>query len=155
MCGALYCALLLPAAQGGMTTPLCLEYTPYAWSSRSDQTCINHTGQIKGCTGRSNIHQGGCCIPQVRFLLPVLPLFNIAAAAGAWRLWNNRKKSVTWRAGCCCAMALLAATLAATVLMTAVSRHNYPGGYALAELHRMEVSEAVLAQHAGVTLSKG
>lgn len=47
-------------------------------------------------------------------------------------------------------MALLAATLAATVLMTAVSRQNYPGGYALAKLHRLESREALAAQQTGV-----
>lgn len=88
---------------------------------------------------------------QVRFLLPVLPLFNVSAAAAVWRVWNNRGKSCIWQAGCCCAVALLAASLAATVLMAAVSRHNYPGGHALAKLHRLEVAEAETAQIAGVT----
>ncbi|EIE22326.1 Alg9-like mannosyltransferase [Coccomyxa subellipsoidea C-169] len=90
---------------------------------------------------------------EVRFLLPVLPLFNVAAAAAAWRLWINRRKSIVWRFGCWCAVALLAATLAATVLMTAVSLQNYPGGYALAKLHRLESSEALAAQQTGRNLT--
>ncbi len=87
----------------------------------------------------------------MRFLLPVLPLFNVSAAAAVWRIWNNRGKSRIWQAGCFCVAALLAASLAATVLMAAVSRHNYPGGHALAKLHRLEEAEAEAAQIAGVT----
>ncbi|CAL8468707.1 g8247 [Coccomyxa elongata] len=90
---------------------------------------------------------------EVRFLLPVLPLFNVSAAAAVWRIWNNRGKSRIWQAGCFCAAALLAASLAATVLMAAVSRHNYPGGHALAKLHRLEEAEAEAAQIAGRNLT--
>ena len=87
---------------------------------------------------------------QVRFLFPVLPLFNVAAAAGLARACQNRRKSAAWALLCCAAVAALGATLAATALMTAVSRHNYPGGHALRTLHALEAgaAEQALAQGA-------
>ena len=86
---------------------------------------------------------------QVRFLFPVLPLFNIAAAAGLMRLYRNRQKGLLWQGLCLTALALLACSAAAGVLMTAVSRCNYPGGHALAKMHAAEASRAAEAMRAG------
>lgn len=89
---------------------------------------------------------------QVRFLFPVLPIFNVAAAAAVARLYNNRTKSRSWRLLWLCALAMLAASALATGVMTAASRHNYPGGHALAKLHSVEVSEAERALDEGTFL---
>ena len=86
---------------------------------------------------------------QVRFLFPVLPLFNVLAAAGYVRLAQNRRKSLAWAGAHAAAVAALAATLAATALMTAASRHNYPGGNALARLHALEAAQADAALQQG------
>ena len=90
---------------------------------------------------------------QVRFLLPVLPLFNVLAAAGLVRLAQSRSKSPTWAGAHAAAVAALAATLAATVLMTAASRRNYPGGHALARLHALGASQADAARQQGAQTS--
>ena len=90
---------------------------------------------------------------QVRFLFPVLPLFNVAAAAGLVRLYRNRRKGLLWLGLWLAALALLACSAAAAVLMTAVSRGNYPGGHALAELHAAEVSSAAEALRSGADCS--
>ena len=86
---------------------------------------------------------------QVRFLFPVLPLFNVAAAAGLVRLHRNRRKGLLWVGLWLAALALLACSAAAAVLMTAASRGNYPGGHALAELHAAEASSSAQALRSG------
>lgn len=75
---------------------------------------------------------------QVRFLFPVLPLINLAAAPALARLYINRRKQWLGRAVFLAAASLLAASLLATGLMTWASSHNYPGGYALKRLHELD-----------------
>lgn len=90
---------------------------------------------------------------QVRFLFPVLPLFNIAAATGAVRLYQNRRKGPIWAGLGCMAAAFLGGTAIATLLMTAVSHYNYPGGHALARLHAVEAPTAAQALNSGTSQS--
>jgi len=62
----------------------------------------------------------------VRFLFPVLPLFNAAAAAALARFYNNRYKSpfsFILFLGC---VGLVLITLAAKVVMTLAAYWNYP-----------------------------
>lgn len=74
---------------------------------------------------------------EVRFLLPILPVFNIAAAAAGARIWQNRHKPAWLFAGTAACL-LVAGSLCASAVMLAVSRHNYPGGHALYELHQWQ-----------------
>lgn len=83
---------------------------------------------------------------QVRFLLPILPVFNIASAAALARIWNNRRKQAWLIPGLAACLLVLGSTCATSVMLT-VSRHNYPGGHALHELHKWQASH--------VTGSKG
>lgn len=76
------------------------------------------------------------CVSQLRFLLPVLPLFNLAAAAALVRAIHNRSKSTQHRLACAAAVALMLASLSAAMFMLYVSAHNYPGGQALHQLHQ-------------------
>jgi alpha-1,6-mannosyltransferase len=92
---------------------------------------------------------------QVRFLFPVLPLFNMAAAAAVVRLHRNRRKGPVWAGLWLVAGALLAGSAAAAVLMAAVSRLNYPGGHALARLHALEAPSAALAVSTGNSQESG
>ena len=64
---------------------------------------------------------------QVRFLFPVLPLFNAAAAAAAARAWQNRGKSTRWKLAGSFMAAVLAASWLASGVMLYISAHNYPG----------------------------
>lgn len=73
----------------------------------------------------------------MRFLFPVLPLWNICAAVAVQRITINRTKSLPRRLLFLCTAALLAAGAAATALTAAASAWNYPGGYALARLHAL------------------
>ncbi len=112
LCGA----LLQPAPQGGAASGGPQPPAPPARAGRPPRA------QPAGAT------DGGPGARQVRFLFPVLPLFNIGAAAALARIVCRRAASPAARAahGACCAA--LAAGFLLTLLMTAASRHNYPGG---------------------------
>ena len=75
----------------------------------------------------------------MRFLLPVLPVFNIASAAALARIWGNRSKQA-WLISGIAACLLILGSACANAVMLAVSRHNYAGGHALHELHRWQTS---------------
>ncbi|DBA87838.1 TPA: hypothetical protein ACH3X1_004835 [Trebouxia sp. C0004] len=77
--------------------------------------------------------------PRVRFLLPVLPVLNIASAAALARIWNNRYKQAWLLPGLAACLLVLGSTCATSVMLT-VSRHNYPGGHALHELHKWQAN---------------
>lgn len=75
--------------------------------------------------------------PQVRFIIPAVLLFNVAAAAGLARLHQSRGKGRRRRLAWLAALGLVGVSIAATLLMALASRHNYPGGHALERLHRI------------------
>jgi Alg9-like mannosyltransferase family len=64
---------------------------------------------------------------QLRFLLPVLPMFNVAGACGLARIWSSRQKS--WQQQCLAqaGVAALCASALASVLFSRASSLNYPG----------------------------
>ena len=64
---------------------------------------------------------------QVRFLFPVLPLFNTAAAAAIVRLARGANRSRARKAAAWLAFAALGAGAVASAGMLYVSAHNYPG----------------------------
>lgn len=64
---------------------------------------------------------------QVRFLFPVLPLFNLGAACALSRLWQRRGKGLLGAAGAAGAVAALVASAVVAAVFAAASRHNYPG----------------------------
>nr|CAG4650094.1 EOG090X04MD [Sida crystallina] len=75
---------------------------------------------------------------ELRFIIYVFPLFNIAAAAACSRVWENRGKG-SWHG----LLALgvvghLAINLVLTCFLLAVSSANYPGGQVLSLLHEIE-----------------
>jgi alpha-1,6-mannosyltransferase len=70
---------------------------------------------------------------ELRFLLPVIPAFNLLAALTLANLWSYQHKTRF------VVVAGIAAQLAATLLMTKVSAMNYPGGWALVWLNEHAV----------------
>lgn len=80
---------------------------------------------------------------ELRFLLPVLPLLNVAAAAGLASLW--RRGGLAARAF---VVGLLAASAAATAGFVAAASVNYPGGVALQRLHELASTDALHHPHA-------
>ncbi|EFN54879.1 hypothetical protein CHLNCDRAFT_8393, partial [Chlorella variabilis] len=86
---------------------------------------------------------------EVRFLFPVLPLWNLAAAAAVQRAWVGRGKSAARRLLLLVVGGALAAGLALTLVTAAASRHNYPGGAALRQLHSLAAADAAAAAAQG------
>ncbi|KAL3537086.1 hypothetical protein ACH5RR_000452 [Cinchona calisaya] len=72
---------------------------------------------------------------ELRFIISSLPLFNLAAAVAASRIYNNRKKGF-WRYLNIAMLGSLIASLGYTTVTFVASYENYPSGYALKLLHR-------------------
>lgn len=87
--------------------------------------------------------------PQIRFLFPVLPLWNVCAAVTLQRVYNNRSKSAAWRLVAAATSALLAGGAAVTALAAAASFANYPGGHGLRQLHAAGAARAAEAGRQG------
>jgi alpha-1,6-mannosyltransferase len=86
---------------------------------------------------------------EVRFLFPVLPLWNLCAAASMGHLSRNRKVSLLRTMFWLAAVASLIAGAATAGLGLAASSINYPGGVALHKLHQIG------AQHAQQAFKRG
>ncbi|KAJ7592689.1 glycosyltransferase family 22 protein [Mycena floridula] len=72
-----------------------------------------------------------------RFIVYVVPLFNIAAARGALWMVSRRKGSLLGRILFMGLMGMISANFALTALLTMTSVSNYPGGEALAIFNQM------------------
>ena len=77
---------------------------------------------------------------ELRFIIYVVPVLNVAAAEACKRLWIGRTKPSTlwWRKiAALGAVFHILANVIFTCLLVAVSSKNYPGGEALASFHRI------------------
>eukprot|EP01023_Acetabularia_acetabulum_P023713 TRINITY_DN2309_c0_g1_i3.p1 TRINITY_DN2309_c0_g1~~TRINITY_DN2309_c0_g1_i3.p1 ORF type:complete len:278 (+),score=37.32 TRINITY_DN2309_c0_g1_i3:210-1043(+) len=75
---------------------------------------------------------------ELRFIFGAIPILNLVSATGLNRLWINRRKNRTHFVRFLIGVFLLLITFSGTIVMTMVSIHNYPGGYALKKLHKIE-----------------
>ncbi|KAG1863451.1 glycosyltransferase family 22 protein [Suillus tomentosus] len=94
-----------------------------------------------------------------RFIIYVVPLFNIAAARGAWWMVSRRKGGLFGRMMFLAATGILALNCAITIVSTRASMANYPGGSALvtfndqyADQHAVQVHISNLAAQTGASL---
>jgi len=91
---------------------------------------------------------------ELRFIIYVFPLLNVASAAACSRLWENRTKS-KWQALLSLAAAgHLLANLVISCFLLTVSHANYPGGVALAKLHQLEPADANVTVHIDVAAAQ-
>ncbi|PCH42136.1 glycosyltransferase family 22 protein [Wolfiporia cocos MD-104 SS10] len=72
-----------------------------------------------------------------RFVIYVIPVFNIAAACGAAWLVSRRKSTIFGKLCLLAVIGLLAFNCLATYLLTITSMANYPGGEALAAFNEI------------------
>ncbi|XP_031394007.1 dol-P-Man:Man(7)GlcNAc(2)-PP-Dol alpha-1,6-mannosyltransferase isoform X2 [Punica granatum] len=72
---------------------------------------------------------------ELRFIIGSVPMFNLAAAVTASRIYNNRKKSF-WKLLFLAMVGSFLVSLGCTVLTFLASYENYPSGYALKYLHK-------------------
>uniref|UniRef100_A0A0C9QWF4 Mannosyltransferase n=1 Tax=Fopius arisanus TaxID=64838 RepID=A0A0C9QWF4_9HYME len=75
---------------------------------------------------------------ELRFIIYVFPLLNIAAASVCHRIWENRLKSTFWAILSFSIIAHLILNAIGSMFFLCVAGSNYPGGMAIMRLHRLE-----------------
>ncbi|XP_043271991.1 probable Dol-P-Man:Man(7)GlcNAc(2)-PP-Dol alpha-1,6-mannosyltransferase isoform X2 [Venturia canescens] len=75
---------------------------------------------------------------ELRFIIYVFPLLNVSAAAVCHRIWENRGKSAWNSFLALCILGHLTLNAIFSMFLLCVAGSNYPGGLAIARLHRLE-----------------
>eukprot|EP00095_Tigriopus_kingsejongensis_P004491 maker-scaffold168_size293125-snap-gene-1.87 protein:Tk04491 transcript:maker-scaffold168_size293125-snap-gene-1.87-mRNA-1 annotation:"low quality protein: dol-p-man:man c -pp-dol alpha- -mannosyltransferase" len=87
---------------------------------------------------------------ELRFIIYVLPVLNVAAAAACQRIWRNASKSLGWTLLAVGVVAHLVANFLFCSVMLLVSKANYPGGQALMQLQNLVSAQASAHVHLDV-----
>ncbi|KAF7288460.1 Mannosyltransferase [Mycena chlorophos] len=90
-----------------------------------------------------------------RFIVYVVPTWNVVAARGLSVMFSRRKSSLFGRLLFLGGSGAIAANLAATVLLTVASSRNYPGGSAMSVLNSLPSEPPVRAHVCNLALQSG
>ncbi|XP_035732555.1 probable Dol-P-Man:Man(7)GlcNAc(2)-PP-Dol alpha-1,6-mannosyltransferase isoform X1 [Vespa mandarinia] len=75
---------------------------------------------------------------ELRFIIYVFPLLNVATAAACHRIWENRRKSPWNGMLSLIVIGHLVLNTIFSMFLLCIASCNYPGGLAIARLHRLE-----------------
>nr|CAH7726491.1 unnamed protein product [Callosobruchus chinensis] len=84
---------------------------------------------------------------ELRFIIYVFPFLNVAAATACHRIWENRNKSPVYHFLSLGVAGHLAVNVIFTLFLLSISGTNYPGGTAIARLHRLAKEEPNVKLH--------
>lgn len=84
---------------------------------------------------------------ELRFIIYVVPMFNLAAGLACREIW--RRNFLLANIMKICVIGHLFANLCLTILMIIVSSHNYPGGYAMQNLHKFTPTNTNVSVYIG------
>ncbi|XP_052090662.1 probable Dol-P-Man:Man(7)GlcNAc(2)-PP-Dol alpha-1,6-mannosyltransferase isoform X1 [Mytilus californianus] len=87
---------------------------------------------------------------ELRFIIYVVPVLNVAAACAMSRLWNNRNKSALQMLLATGAVLHLLGNLIGTGVFLTVSHYNYPGGEAIMLIQKSQLSTSNVNLHIDV-----
>ncbi|XP_076090989.1 dol-P-Man:Man(7)GlcNAc(2)-PP-Dol alpha-1,6-mannosyltransferase-like [Mytilus galloprovincialis] len=87
---------------------------------------------------------------ELRFIIYVVPVLNVAAACAMSRLWNNRNKSALRMLLAIGAVLHLLGNLVGTGVFLTVSHYNYPGGEAIMLIQKSQLSTSNVNLHIDV-----
>ena len=89
---------------------------------------------------------------ELRFIIYVFPLLNVAAAEACKRFWESAKKKQTFfrKLFALGAVLHIVANVIFSSMMLYISSNNYPGGVAMMELHRLESPDTKVNLHIDV-----
>ncbi|XP_071490266.1 dol-P-Man:Man(7)GlcNAc(2)-PP-Dol alpha-1,6-mannosyltransferase-like [Diadema antillarum] len=91
---------------------------------------------------------------ELRFIIYVFPMLNVAAAAAIAYILRNFKKSVFIKLMALGVLGHFAVNVVATALMLGVSHHNYPGGDIMHQMHQSIPANSDIHVHIDVATAQ-